>query len=350
MSSVILSREDGEGSASKLRGGTTDNFVPAWFLPGPHAQTIWGRLTRRRLVPLRREVLQTPDDDDLILDHLDAPATDPTLHFVLLHGLEGSSHSVYIQGLLSLIARHGFGATVMNFRSCARDPQRPLRMIMNRRPWLYHSGETGDLDFLIRTLSKRHTRLAAIGASLGGNVLLKWLGEHPRQRSVAAAATMSVPYDLDAGARYLARGAGPLYVSNFFRTMRMKTVSLVERFPELRSRVDVPGAMRARTFHDFDDASTAPIHGFRDAEDYYTRSSSISFLRSISVPTLCISAEDDPFLPFDVLTRAQHVASPSIEFRVTSAGGHTGFVAGFAPWACSYWAEDLMVRWIVERG
>ena len=329
---------------------TTDNFVPAWWLPGAHAQTIWGRLTRRRLLPLRREVLQTADDDDLIVDHLDTPVTNGSLHFVLLHGLEGSSYSVYIHGLLSVIAQHGFAATVMNFRSCARDPHRPSRMIMNRRPWLYHSGETGDLDFLIRTLSARNTPLAAIGASLGGNALLKWLGEHPQQRSVIAAATMSVPYDLDAGARYLARGAGPLYVANFFRTMRQKTVSVVERFPEMRARVDIRGAMRARTFHDFDNASTAPIHGFRDAEDYYARSSSLPFLPSISVPTLCISAEDDPFLPLDVLARAQRAASASIEFRVTTAGGHTGFVAGSAPWAPRYWAEDLMVRWIVERG
>jgi predicted alpha/beta-fold hydrolase len=337
-SAVIPSRIDGEGS-----------FTPAWWLPGAHAQTIWGRLTRRRLLPLRREVLQTPDGDDLIVDHLDAPVTNRSLHFVLLHGLEGSSHSVYIQGLLSDIARHGFGATVMNFRSCAREPNRPSRMIMNRRPWLYHSGETGDLDFLIRRLSARPTPLAAIGASLGGNVLLKWLGEHPEQQSVIAAATMSVPYDLDAGARYLARGAGPLYVANFFRTMRMKTMSVVERFPETRSRVNIPAAMRARTFHDFDNASTAPIHGFRDAEDYYARSSSISFLPSISIPTLCISAKDDPFLPLDVLTRAQSVASRSIEFRVTTTGGHTGFVAGSMPWASRYWAEQLMVRWIVER-
>ena len=337
-SAVIPSRVDGEGS-----------FTPAWWLPGAHAQTIWGRLTRRRLLPLRREVLRTPDDDDLIVDHLDAPVTNRSLHFVLLHGLEGSSYSVYVHGLLSAIARYGFGATVMNFRSCAREPHRPSRMIMNRRPWLYHSGETGDLDFLIRTLSARNTPLAAIGASLGGNVLLKWLGEHPRQRSMIAAATMSVPYDLDAGARYLARGAGPLYVANFFRTMRMKTVSVVERFPEKRSSVNVSAAMRARTFHDFDDASTAPIHGFRDAEDYYAQSSSISFLPSISVPTLCISAKDDPFLPLDVLTRAQSVASRSIEFRVTTTGGHTGFVAGAVPWASRYWAEQLMVRWIVER-
>src|ERR1700680_3636393 len=178
-SQIAVGSSQIENSANReLRTG---NFVPAWWLPGGHAQTIWGRLTRRLLVPLRREVLRTPDDDDLIIDHLDAPVTDPRLHFVLLHGLEGSSYSTYIQGLLTIIAGYGFGATVMNFRSCAGEPHSPSRMIMNRRPWLYHSGETGDLDFLIGTLSARQIPLVAIGSSLGGNVLLKWLGGQPGQ-------------------------------------------------------------------------------------------------------------------------------------------------------------------------
>ncbi|PYQ35137.1 MAG: hydrolase [Acidobacteria bacterium] len=334
------------------RQPTTDNFSPSWWLPGPHSQTVWGRLARpRRAVALRREVLRTPDDDDLVVDHLDQGVTNRSARFVLLHGLEGSSYSVYIQGMLSVIARYGFAATAMNFRSCARDPNRMSQMLMNRRPWLYHSGETGDLDFLIRTLTERdpHTPLVAAGVSLGGNALLKWLGEHPQQRSVIAAATMSVPYDLDAGARQLERGAGRLYVAHFFQTMRAKTLSVVERFPETRPKVDVPGAMRARTFYEFDNASTAPIHGFRDAEDYYTRSSSLPFLRFISIPTLCINAEDDPFLPADVLIRARAAASPSVEFRVTPRGGHTGFIAGATPWRAEYWAEELMVRWVAQQ-
>src|SRR5436190_15886253 len=121
----------------------TANFSPAWFLRGPHAQTIWGRIARpRRLVNFRREVLVTPDDDDLLLDHLDAPLRDRRFRFVLMHGLEGSSYSVYMQGFLAAIARAGFAATAVNFRSCARDPNNLTRMLLNRRPRLYHSGET----------------------------------------------------------------------------------------------------------------------------------------------------------------------------------------------------------------
>src|SRR5689334_1952622 len=171
----------------------SSGFAPAWFLRNPHAQTVWGRIARpRQLVRLRREVIVTPDDDDLVLDHLDGEAS---TRFVLLHGLEGSSYSVYMQGLLLAIARHGVAATVMNFRSCARDPNNLSLMLPNRQRRLYHSGETSDFDFLVRTLRARapETKLLAAGASLGGNVLLKWLGEHPGQTDVAAAATMSVP-------------------------------------------------------------------------------------------------------------------------------------------------------------
>src|SRR5262249_20860470 len=154
------------------------------WIRGAHAQTIWGRLTRpRRAVALRREVMRTPDDDDLVVDHLDGTR----LRFVLLHGLEGSSNSVYIQGLLRIIARRGYAAAAMNFRSCARDPNKLSRMLMNRSAWLYHSGDTRDLDFLVQTLPK-DLPLVAIGASLGGNALLKWLGEHSDQKRIRAAA------------------------------------------------------------------------------------------------------------------------------------------------------------------
>ena len=287
------------------------------------------------MVTLRREVLVTPDDDDLVVDHLDGAGK----RFVLLHGLEGSSSSTYVQGLLAIIAARGFAATAMNFRSCARDPRNLARMLPNRQRRLYHSGETGDFDFLVRTLRAREpdVPLLACGVSLGGNVLLKWLGEHPGQTDVAAAATLSVPYDLAAGADHIAR----LYVARFLRTLKAKALR--------RDGLDREAIRRARTFRQFDDAATAPLHGFRDADDYYQRSSSMRFLDKITVPTLCINAEDDPFLPRDVLARARAVASPAVEFQVTAGGGHTGFIAGAVPWRCEYWAEELMVRWLLER-
>ncbi|HSY47563.1 MAG TPA: alpha/beta fold hydrolase [Thermoanaerobaculia bacterium] len=297
----------------------------------------------------RRETLTTPDDDELVIDHLDAPVRDGRFRFILLHGLEGSTNSVYMQGLLSVVARHGFAATAINFRSCARDQQHIGLSLPNRRPRFYHSGETGDLDFVVNTLRAREpgVQLLAAGASLGGNVLLKWLGEHPGQSDIAAAATFSVPYDLGAGARHLETGLIPrLYVNRFLATLKQKIEWLVTHFPEMRDRVDLEVVLRAKTFHEIDDSATAPIHGFQDADDYYTRSSSIHFLGAITTPTLCLSAVDDPFLPVEALERARAQASDAVEFRITANGGHTGFISGALPWRCEYWAEELIVDWL----
>jgi uncharacterized protein len=323
-------------------------FSPPWWLSNPHAQTVWPRITRsRRQVAFERESLTMPDGDELILDHV-AGAASP--HFILLHGLEGSSHSISIQGPLSVIARRGFSATAINWRSCAREPGNVLKSIPNRRPRFYHSGETTDFDFVAHTLAERRpdVPLVALGVSLGGNALLKWLGEHPTQSILSAAATLSVPYDLGAGAKYLERGAGPFYVGSFLRSLKKKVAQLVERFPETRNIIDLDRALRSKTFREFDDAATA-LHGFKDADDYYTRSSSLQFLGRITTPTLCVNAEDDPFLPPDVLPLVRGSASASVELHVTRRGGHAGFVAGRAPWKCTYWADELIVDWLASH-
>jgi predicted alpha/beta-fold hydrolase len=309
-------------------------------------QTIWGRITRpRRLVQFEREILTTPDDDDLILDHVrggNGPA-----HFILLHGLEGSSYSVYMQGILSVIARHGCSATAINFRSCARDPGKILQSIPNRQPRFYHSGETGDFDFVVRTLAARmpDRKFVAFGASLGGNALLKWLGEHPGQTLVSAAAAMSVPYDLGAGSDLLeTTRTGRFYVSQFLKTLKKKITRA-----DIAQRIDVARALRTTTFRDFDHHATAPLHGFSGADDYYSRSSSIHYVGRITTPTLALNAEDDPFLPRDILPRVKAAASEAVDFRTTPAGGHVGFIGGNAPWNCVYWAEEFVVQWLLSK-
>ncbi len=332
------------------RGMRADVFHPAWWLPGPHSQTIWGRLLRpKQLVPMRREALETPDGDQLILDHVEGGAP-PRL--ILLHGLEGSSNSPYIQGLLALAARRGWRATALNFRSCARDPQDLSRMISNSRPRLYHSGETTDFDLVVRTLAAREpgTRILAAGGSLGGNVLLKWLGENPSQTLVAAAATISVPYDLAAGSRHLERSIlGRAYLGAFLRTLRPKALDVARRFPEAAQKIGVERVRRSRTFYEFDDAATAPLHGFGSADDYYTRSSSLGFVGRITTPAVCVSAQDDPFLTPQVLARLKAAASASVELVITPAGGHMGFVSGSSPWSCRYWAEEFVMDWLAKR-
>jgi predicted alpha/beta-fold hydrolase len=323
-------------------------FTPAKLLSNPHLQTVWGRLVRsRRAVKTTREVVETPDGDEVVLDHLAGPSNSPRV--ILLHGLEGSSNSVYIQGILQLLQRRDVAATVLNFRACARHPASVARTIPNRGRRLYHSGETSDLDFIATLLAEREPErpLFGFGASLGGNVLLKWLGERGSAAPISRAATLSVPYDLAAGSRFLEHGIGRLYTRSFLRSLNAKATAVCAAHPDLQSTIDLARGRRAKTFFEYDDAITAPLHGFAGAVDYYQRSSSIHYLERITVPTLCISAEDDPFLPPAVLAEAQSRASANVRFIVTRKGGHVGFIAGslFRP---RYWAEEKIVDFLLD--
>lgn len=337
------------GETPDFMDGTNAEFTPAPWLRSRHAQTVWGRLARpRALLPLRREALTAPDGDTLYVDHLDVPAANDARLVLLLHGLEGSSNSVYAQGILDLAARAGLRAAVLNSRYCARVPGDLDRCVPNGRPRLYHSGETSDFDFVARALAAREGRpLFAAGVSLGGNALLKWLGENPGDATVEAAATISVPYDLAAGDRYMASFPSSLYVRSFVKTLTAKAEDLVRRFPEAAARIDLTRARRAFTFREFDAAATAPLHGFAGADDYYARSSSLPFLARITVPTLCISALDDPFLPPEAVARARAAASPAVRFAVTRKGGHVGFVAARG-WKPVYWAEEAAVAFLTR--
>jgi uncharacterized protein len=322
-------------------------WQPAWWLPGKHLQTTWSRLTRsRRLIAFSREVVTTPDDDDLVLDHAAGPAGSPRV--LLLHGLEGSAHSFHTQGLALLVARAGWRSTVINFRSCAREPRQIETRLANRRPRLYHSGDTADLDLVVRLLAAREPEapLAAIGFSLGGNVLLKWLGETGSAGAIRAASTISVPYDLAASSRFLERRVGRLYVGHFMERLKSKALDTLARFPKETAHIDPDRVRAAQTFREFDDCLTAPLHGFAGADDYYRQSSSLPYLSGITVPTLCISSADDPLIPGESAERARAIASPAVTVELTSRGGHAGFIAGPWPWRPSYWAEERALAWL----
>jgi predicted alpha/beta-fold hydrolase len=302
----------------------------------------------KELVQFEREVLATPDDDDLLLDHLSGPADAPRV--LMLHGLEGSSQSVYIQGLAATAVAAGMRVTVLNFRSCARDPSNG-NLVTNRRPRLYHSGETQDLGFVVQTLTKREPRtpLLAVGTSLGGNVLLKWLGEQGARSPIEAAATISAPYDLAASSKNLERGFSQFYASHFLKTLKRKALDVIQRFPRETEHMDADRIRLAETIETFDEYATAPLHGFRSAADYYRRSSSLRVLSQIEVPTLCLSSEDDPFLPKDALAKAREAASEDVTFAVSTWGGHASFMYGAAPWKARYWAEEEAIRWLASR-
>jgi predicted alpha/beta-fold hydrolase len=310
-----------------------DAFEPAWWLRNPHAQTMWGKFARRPAkLRMRPECLTTPDGDNIELHHL-AGASDDAPRVLLLHGLEGSPRSHYVTGFFAEARRRGWGATLMMFRGCGAAPNLARRF--------YHSGETTDVSWVFDTLSRRSPRapwlLAAV--SLGGNVLLKWLGEiDDRPPQIAAASAVSVPFDLEAGARHISRGFARVYDRNFVRSLRRKAAAKLARYPDL---FDDRKLERVRTIYEFDDAVTAPVHGFADARDYYARSSAIGFLDRVRVPTLLLSSFDDPFLPGTVLQRVRHVATgnPALTLAFTARGGHVGFISGRFPWRPVYYAE-----------
>ncbi|OGL14615.1 MAG: hypothetical protein A3K12_14460 [Candidatus Rokubacteria bacterium RIFCSPLOWO2_12_FULL_71_19] len=311
-------------------------YRPPWWYCGRHLQTIWGPLLRRPRRPaVRRERWETPDGDFLDLDRL-VGGRGPLV--LILHGLEGSSFSHYASGLLAEIAALGWRGAVVNFRSCSGE--------LNRLPRLYHSGETSDLGWVIGRLvaAEPALRLGLVGVSLGGNVALKWLGERgeaaPAQ--VAGAVAISTPFDLAACAEALDRGlARVLYTSQFLRSMKAKVRAKTGMWDGL---VNVPAALRARTFAEYDRHVTAPIGGFADERDYWTRSSSGPYLPRIRRPCLLINAVNDPFMPAASLPRAAVAASPWLEAAFVAEGGHAGFLEGRT--GRTSWAERQAVAFL----
>src|SRR4051812_17871823 len=243
-----------------------------------------------------------PDGDEVELRRI-APRTGDhgAPRLLVLHGLEGTIRSHYLRGTLAQAHRSGWAADALIFRSCNGEVTRTRR--------LYHSGETSDLDSVVRRLVRENPGqpLGLAGFSLGGNVLLKWLGERGDDlpREVRGAVAVSVPFDLERGSRFIERGFARVYTRHFLRTLREKARIKLEHDPGL---FDANALERARTLFDFDDAVTAPVHGFAGAVDYYRRSSSLGFLSSIRRPTLLLSAYDDPFLPPAVLREVERVA------------------------------------------
>jgi len=319
-------------------------YTPAWWVPGAHLRTLWGKFVRRP-PPLEARVQRwmMDDGDEVELRRLE-PRGARASHggrLLVLHGLEGTIRSHYLRGLLARAHERGWAADALIFRTCNGEMTRTRR--------LYHSGETTDLDSVVRRLLQEHGSqpLALAGFSLGGNVLLKWLGEHganlPQQ--VRAAAAVSVPFDLERGARFIERGFARVYTRHFLRTLRAKARIKLERDPGL---FDADALERARTLFDFDDAVTAPVHGFADASDYYRRSSSLGFLSAIRRPTLLLSAYDDPFLPPAVLQEVERLARENVHLRVEfhRRGGHVGFISGRAPWAPRYYAEERVLEFL----
>ncbi len=294
--------------------------APAW-LPGGDLQTIWAVALPRPAVHYRRERWEMPDGDFIDLDWVDGPAEAPLL--VLFHGLEGSSGSHYARCFMNAAQQRGWRGVVPHFRGCSGE--------MNRLPRAYHSGDSAEIGRILRHVAEGNGRapLLALGFSLGGNALLRWLGEEGAAASarVRAAAAVSAPLDLPVAGATLDRGFSRVYTARFLRTLKKKALEKLDRYPRLCDR----SALAAiDTIKAFDTLFTAPLHGFRDADDYWARAASKPLLGAIRVPTLLVNARNDPFMPGSVLPTRDEV-SERVTLDFPETGGHVGFVTGPFP-------------------
>jgi uncharacterized protein len=295
---------------------------------------MWGKFVRPYppLDHATRERWTTPDGDHVTVvrqhgTHADAP------RLLLFHGLEGTAQSHYVEALFHAAAQRGWGADLLLFRSCDG--------VQNAQPRFYHSGETGDPAWFMSEVAARHpdAPLLAMGVSLGGNVLVKLLGEPMRElpRTLRAAVAVSVPFDLARGSRHIDRGFSRVYSRRFLRSLIAKALAKRTRYPDRFPSAEAIGGIRS--LWEFDDRITGPLHGFRDALDYYTQASSLQYVHAARVPLLLVSAVDDPFLPPAVLdeVRARAAENPLVSVEFMSRGGHVGFVSGTTPWRTHPW-------------
>lgn len=310
---------------------STSTYRSPWWLTNPHWQTIFPTVFRPEPpIHFSRERVSTPDGDFLDLDWV---KNGHSRLLIALHGLEGSSESKYIKGIVRAFSLEGWDGLALNFRGCSGEPNLLTRA--------YHSGETGDLDFVLHyALQKGYTRIVVAGFSLGGNVLLKYLGEqgnhlHPK---ITHGITFSVPCDLAASSSKLDQWDNYIYRRRFMVRLRKK----VRVKPDLLKMVSQPENLK--NFQQFDNAITAPIHGFQDAADYYHRSSSKAFLAGIRIPTLLVNARNDPFLTESCFPKDEAEASDCLYLETPQDGGHVGFHS--VGNGNIYWSEQRAIRFV----
>jgi predicted alpha/beta-fold hydrolase len=290
--------------------------APSW-LPGGHLQTIYASLfITAPQVGYRRERWELPDGDFLDLDWVDGEKNTPVV--VLFHGLEGSSRSYYARDLMHALRMRGWNGVVANFRGCSGED--------NRLPRAYFAGDSEEIERILRHVKAQHPTqpLYAVGVSLGGNALLKWLGENGEAARdlVARAAAVSAPLDLTAAGYALDSGFNRhVYTARFLATLKAKSLRKAGKFPGL---LDADAIRASTTFREFDTLVTARLHGFVDADDYWLKASSKPWLKSIRVPTLVLNAKNDPFLPASALPAADDV-SAAVTLEQPDSGGHVAF-------------------------
>ncbi len=316
------------------RPGPRPYRAPRWLVGG-HAQTVWPYGLRRARVELRRERVETPDGDFWDFDWLDAGERLDAPIVVLFHGLEGGSGSHYARALFTALQHIGWRGVIPHFRGCGGEP--------NRLPRAYHSGDHAEVGAMLAAVRARidpATRAYAVGVSLGGSALLNWLGRAGRDASrfLTAAAAVSTPLDLMAAGIAIGKGFNRVYTKHFLMTLKPKSLTIAARFPGL---LDPARLRRVRTMWEFDDAVTAPLHGFAGTRDYWTRASSKPWLKHIALPTLVINARNDPFIPARSLPGPADV-SEAVVLEQPPHGGHVGFARGPFPGTVDWLPERLL--------
>lgn len=307
-------------------------YNPGGLFRWAHWNTVYTSLFRHpEPIPTIRERVETPDGDFFDVDY---QRQGYARAVVLLHGLEGSSRAGYIVGISHVFQTRGWDTIAVNFRGCGGDPNRSLAS--------YHSGFTTDLIQIMKQADAEYSELALIGFSLGGNVVLKYLGESAGiiPSSLNRAAAISVPVDLESSAQELEKLANILYTRRFLKSLKQKSAARLVRFP---GAIDPGRVAASRTLRQFDDAVTAPVNGFKDSSDYYTRCSSRRLIDKIQVSTLILNAQDDPFLGSACYPVRECRANPACILLAPRFGGHVGF---FQPGKSRTWAEAVTERFI----
>ncbi len=323
-----------DDAAASRRVATGTYRCPRW-LPGGHAQTIGAYLLPRPPVVYRHERVATPDGDFWDFAWLAAAARDDAPIVALFHGLEGSAQSHYARRLMAALAARGWRGVVAQFRGCGGTP--------NLLPRAYHSGDHDEIDGMLRAVRSRVGPAAdvhAVGVSVGGSALLHWLGRAGATgtATLRAAAAIAVPLDLSAAGRAIDQGFNRIYAAHFLHTLKPKALAMAARFP---GRLD-PARIRAvRSMWQFDDAVTAPLHGFAGADDYWVRASAKPWLHGVGVPTLVLNARNDPFVPAASLPGPREVAS-CVTLEQPDTGGHAGFFGGFAAGGGDWLAQRII--------
>ena len=309
----------------------------SFWLPGGHLQTVYPFLLRRQVLPVyQRHKVNTPDGDFIHIDSINDDQEGPLV--VLLHGLEGSSRSHYARAFMNQINRINWSGYVINFRGCSGEPNELARA--------YHSGDSDELEWIFGLdMIQRRTHVFVVGFSLGGNVLLNWLGQEKYHKNhiIDGAATVSAPYDLVVAGNRLSSGITRLYGNHFLRSLKEKALHKIKKYDLSITEASIRAVT---TLKQFDDRFTAPVHGFKNVLDYWGRASSKHHLGQIKRPIMLIHAKNDPFLPGNGIKRLTE-NNRNIHLNLTNHGGHVGFTEGGFPGNTDY-LPHVIIRYFKE--